>query len=73
MKNKIEIIEERLIALNNTLGEIDTNEFNHKANAKSIVAKDKLKTVSDVIIHLQKEISENDSITFKDIYKKCKV
>ena len=73
MKNKIEILEERIFALNNTLGDIDTNEFNHKAGAKSIIVKDKLKTVSDVIIHLQKEISENDSITFKDIYRKCKL
>lgn len=72
MKNKIDLLEERLISLNNTLGEIDTNEFNSKIGAKSIIAKDKLKTVTDVIIHLQKEISENDSITFKEIYKKCK-
>ncbi len=73
MKNKIEILEERLSTITNTLGDIDTNEFNHKAGTKSLIAKDKLKTVSDVIIHLQKEISENDSITFKDIYKKCKL
>jgi hypothetical protein len=72
MKNKIELIEERLHTLNNTLGEIDTHEFNHKFGLKSVITKDKLKTVNDVILHLQKEISENDSITFKDIYKKCK-
>jgi hypothetical protein len=71
MKNKIELLEERLATLDNTLGEIDTSEFNSKSNIKSLISKDKLKTVVDVINHLQKEITENDSITFKDIYKKC--
>lgn len=72
MKNKVDLLEERLIALNNIIGEFDSNEFNSKAGAKTIISKDKLKNISDVITHLQKEISENDSITFKDIYKKCK-
>jgi hypothetical protein len=71
MKNKIELLEERLTTLDNTLGEIDTSEFNSKSNIKNLISKDKLKTVVDVITHLQKEITENDSITFKDIYKKC--
>ena len=71
MKHKIELLEERLISLNNILGEVETHEFNTKTNVRNLVSKDKLKTVIDVINHLQKEISENDSITFKDIYKKC--
>lgn len=71
MKHKIEILEERLVSLNNILGDIDTTEFNTKNSIKSLISKDKLKTVVDVINHLQKEITENDSITFKDIYKKC--
>ena len=61
MKNKIELLEERLATLDNTLGEIDTSEFNSKSNIKSLISKDKLKTVVDVINHLQKEITENDS------------
>ena len=73
MKNKIELLEERLHNLNNALGDIDFNEFNHKFGVKTVITKDKLKTVNDVIVHLQKDISENDSITFKDIYRKCKI
>jgi hypothetical protein len=72
MKNKVDILEERLNAINNILGEIDTTDYNSRSSSKLIV-KDKLKNISDVIALLQKEILENDSITFKDVYKKCKL
>jgi cell fate (sporulation/competence/biofilm development) regulator YmcA (YheA/YmcA/DUF963 family) len=71
MKNKVDILEERLNTLNNILGEIDTTDYNSRSSSR-IVMKDRLKNISDVITLLQKEISENDSITFKEVYKKCK-
>jgi hypothetical protein len=71
MKNKIELLEERLSNINDVLGVIDANDFNVKMG-RSLITKDKLRTLCDVIILLQKEISENESVTFKDVYKKCK-
>lgn len=71
MKNKIELLEERLNSINDILGVIDPNDYNVKLG-KSLITKDKLRTMSDVIIYLQKEISDNESATFKDVYKKCK-
>ncbi len=71
MKNKVDILEERLNTLNNILGEIDTTDYNSRSSSR-IMVKDKLKNIADVIALLQKEISENDSITFKEVYKKCK-
>ena len=71
MKNKIELLEERLSNINDVLGVIDANDFNVKMG-RSLITKDKLRTLCDVIILLQKEISENESATFKDVYKKCK-
>ncbi len=70
MKNKIELLEERLNNINDTLGAIDPNDFNVKMG-RSLITKDKLRTLCDVLIYLQKEISENESATFKDVYKKC--
>lgn len=71
MKNKIELLEERLSNINDVLGIFDSADFNVKMG-KSLITKDKLRTLSDVILFLQKEISENESATFKDVYKKCK-
>lgn len=73
MKNKVDIFEERLNALNNYLGEIDTTDYNSRSSNSRVISKDKLKNIADVIQLLQKEISENDSITFKEVYKKCKL
>jgi hypothetical protein len=70
MKNKVDILEERLAALNNILGDIDSNEVNSARNTTT-KSFSKIKTVSDAIASLQKEISDNDSITFKEVYKKC--
>jgi hypothetical protein len=71
MKNRVELLDERLQNINNNLGDIDTSEFASKSSTRSVIAKEKLKNISDVISLLQKEISENDSIAFKDVYKKC--
>lgn len=70
MKNRIDILEERLNYINDILGEVDFSDAINKY--KNITIKDKFKTVSDVISHLQKDISENDSIYVKEIFKKCK-
>ena len=72
MKNRVDIFEERLNILNNLLGEIDTSDYNSRSSTSRVIVKDKLKNIADVIALLQKEISENDSITFKEVYKKCK-
>lgn len=73
MKNKIELLEERINYLNNVVGDLDTMEFQVKPGPRGVAPKEKPQTIAEVIIHLQKEISENDSITFKDIYKKCNI
>ena len=72
MKNKVDILYERLNTLNNILGELDTTDFNSRSSSR-VIFKDKLRNISDVIALLQKEISENDSITFKEVYKKCNI
>jgi len=68
MKNKIEILEEKLISLRNAVGDMDTTEFTKSSGTK----KTELKNVTEVILHLQNVIKENDSIQLKDIFKKCK-
>jgi hypothetical protein len=68
MKNKIEILEEKLTSLRNAVGEMDTTEFTKSSGSK----KTELKNITDVILHLQNVIKENDSIQLKDIFKKCK-
>ena len=69
MKNKLEILEERIVSLSNILGDMETEDLSKKISGTS--KKADLKNVADVITYLQKEISENDSISFKEIYKKC--
>ncbi len=68
MKNKIEILEEKLTSLRNAVGEMDTTEFTKSSGSK----KTELKNITEVILHLQNVIKENDSIQLKDIFKKCK-
>lgn len=70
MKNRIDILEERINYLNDTIGEVDFSDVTNKHRNLSI--KDKFKTICDVIYHLQKDISENDSIYIKEVFKKCK-
>ncbi len=69
MKNRIDILEERINYLNETIGEVDYTEVTNKH--KNLSIKDKFKTICDVISHLQKDISENDSIQIKETFKKC--
>jgi len=70
MKNRIDILEERINHFNDMIGEVDFTDISNKYKTLSI--KDKFKTLSDVIMHLQKDISENDSIYVKEVFKKCK-
>ncbi len=70
MKNRIDILEERLNYLYDIIGDIDFSDIINKY--KNVTIKDKFKTVCDVIGHLQKDISENDSVYVKEIFKKCK-
>ena len=67
MKNRIDILEERISCINDVIGEVDFLEISNKYKQLSI--KDKFKTICDVIFHLQKDISENDNRYFKDIFK----
>jgi dihydroxyacetone kinase-like predicted kinase len=69
MKNKVDLIEDRLKSLTNILGDLDSNEVNR--NTSTIRSNQKIKTVADIITILQKEIADNDSITYKEVYKKC--
>ena len=54
MKNKIEILEEKINYLRNAIGEIDTTEFVKTSGSK----KTELKNVTEVILHLQNVIKE---------------
>jgi hypothetical protein len=67
MKNKVDLLEERLATIQNLLGDFDEQDINR--NTAKI--NQKIRTVSDIIMVLQKEIADNDSITFKEVYKKC--
>ena len=69
MKNKIDILDERFNYIMDVVGEVDFVEISNKY--KQLSLKDKFKTVCDVIFYLQKDISENDSMLFKEILKKC--
>jgi hypothetical protein len=72
MKNKLELLEERLSSLNDILGELDISSLQEKTG-RSQISKEKLKSIDDVIAFLQKEISDNEPLAFKDILKKCKI
>lgn len=69
MKNKIDQLQERVIELNNILGEMNFEEIEKKHSSNSVI-REKFENISDVIIKLQKEIKENDNITLKDVHKK---
>lgn len=72
MKNKIDMLQERITIINNMLGELDTEDLNNKTS-KNLISKDKFKNLSDAIVFLQKEVSENDTIHFQEVNKKCKI
>jgi hypothetical protein len=67
MKNKVDLLEERLASIHNILGDFD----DHDVNRNTVKISHKMRTISDIIMVLQKEIADNDSITFKEVYKKC--
>ena len=70
MKDKIDELEERVKNIQDMIG--DFNENIQKENVKdSLKNNEKFTTLSDAITYLQKEASENDSIHYREIYKKC--
>lgn len=70
MQNKIEVLLERINSLKDVIGEINFDDVAKKQSPTSSVFKEKLGSISDIITKLQKEISENDSITLKEVHKK---
>ena len=52
MKNKIDLLEERITLLNNMLGELGTEDLNNKI-AKPLLGKEKCNNLSDAIMYLQ--------------------
>jgi hypothetical protein len=70
MQNKIEQLAERINALRDMMGEINFEDIAKKQLSTSTVFKERISSISDIIIKLQKEISENDSITLKEVHKK---
>ena len=70
MKNKIDLLDERITLLSNMLGELGTEDLNNKI-AKPLLGKEKFNNLSDAIMYLQKQVSENDTIHFKEVNKKC--
>lgn len=70
MQNKIESLAERINNLRDIMGEINFEDIAKKQTTTSTVFKEKLNNIADIIIKLQKEISENDSITLKEVHKK---
>ena len=69
MQAKIQQLSERINSLKDILGEMSFEDTSKKQGSLSIF-KEKVKNISDIIIKLQKEISENDSITLKEVHKK---
>lgn len=71
MKSRIEQLEEKLLNIQNLIGEVSFSETNRKVNLSSSIFKENLNNITDVIHKLQKEISENDSIALKEVHRKC--
>jgi cell fate (sporulation/competence/biofilm development) regulator YmcA (YheA/YmcA/DUF963 family) len=72
MKDKIDELEERVKNIQDMIGDFNDNKNIQKENVKdSLKNNEKFTTLSDAITYLQKEASENDSIHYREIYKKC--
>lgn len=71
MKSRLEQLRDRILSLNNIVGEINFQEIEQKHTSTSVI-KEKFESISDIIIKMQKEIKENDNITLKDVHKKSK-
>lgn len=69
MKGTIDLFEERINHLNNLIGEINLQELDKITN-RAFISKENLKNITDVIVHLQKAVGENDTNFFKDLYAK---
>lgn len=69
--NKLEILEDRLTKITNTLGEIDFNAFNMKTGSGTVLSKERIKNIVEALAYIQRELNDNDSLTFKEVNKKC--
>lgn len=68
MQGKIENLTERIAKLKDIMGEINFDDLSNKR--ESLIVKEKITSLSDILIKLHKEISENESATLKDVHKK---
>lgn len=71
MKNKIEQLSERILTLNNMLGELDTE--NSGGNSGLKIEKDRFKNLMEAIAFLQKKIMDIGTYQLKEASKKCKI
>jgi hypothetical protein len=70
MKNRIDILDERLRNIVDMVGEVDFIEVSNKY--KQLSLKDKCKTITDVIIYFQNEIKEySNTPPLREILEKC--
>jgi hypothetical protein len=70
MKNKIELLEERVKNIEDIIGDFNDNITQYKVK-DYLKDNEKFKNLADAISYLQKEASENDSSHFREIFKKC--
>lgn len=71
MKEKLDLIKDRIDNINNILGELDTEDPNNSVLRKDSEKK-RFTNISDAVSYLQNQMTENDTIFFKEVYKKCK-
>ena len=69
MKNKIELLEERVKNIQDIIG--DFNDLSLPKIKDYSKDNEKFRNIADAISYLQKDASENDTIQFKEIFKKC--
>jgi hypothetical protein len=70
MKNRIDILDERLKNIMDIVGEVDFVDISNKY--KQLSLKDKCKTITDVIIYFQNEIKEySNTPALREILEKC--
>lgn len=70
MKNKIEQLQERVLALTNMVGELDTAPT---VQSEFKLEKDRFKTLMKAIEFLQKKIIDIGSYPLKEANNKCKI
>ena len=69
MKNKIELLEERVKNIQDIIG--DFNDLSLPKIKDYSKDNEKFRNIADAISYLQKDASENDTIQFEEIFKKC--